>query len=199
MLGASAGIALATLVSPLSAKAADLVKVDLYSGFTNVGSGTPYTGFVGTITANDIQFGTNTNFFWFPLNLQAFGADITSAIDVVSDGTYDFALTSDDGSKLFIDNSLIIDNGGLHSPTTVNNSTFLTAGVHSLNVQFFQGLPTQSGVDLALPSGVSYVAGSPTPIGVPESQPMTLLGTMTAVTLGAGFKRKLAQNKKKSA
>src|SRR5207253_2591405 len=85
-----------------------------------------------------------------------FGADITGNINVAADGDYSFTLTSDDGSQLYIDGNLVVDDGGLHGPQAQSNSVFLTAGVHTLEVQFFEA-GGSSGVDLALPAGVTYV------------------------------------------
>lgn len=62
-------------------------------------------------------------------------------------GTYTFYLTSDDGSKLFIDNNLIVNNDGLHGPTTVTGTANLTVGMHKLQVGYFQHL---GGADLRL-------------------------------------------------
>lgn len=47
-------------------------------------------------------------------------------------GNHDFSLYSDDGSRLYIDGNLIVDNSGVHSPSTVTNSYNLTAGYHSI-------------------------------------------------------------------
>ena len=53
-------------------------------------------------------------------------------------GTYNFYLTSDDGSQLLIDDKLIVNNDGLHPPTLVTGSATLTKGMHKLNVGYFQ-------------------------------------------------------------
>jgi hypothetical protein len=53
-------------------------------------------------------------------------------------GDYTFYLNSDDGSKLFIDDRLIIDNDGDHSLLELKSTTKLTAGSHKLRVEFFE-------------------------------------------------------------
>lgn len=53
-------------------------------------------------------------------------------------GVYAFALTSDDGSRLFIGKNLVIDNDGLHGPITVLGRIALEAGAHPITVKFFQ-------------------------------------------------------------
>jgi len=57
---------------------------------------------------------------------------------VVDEGDYTFYLTSDDGSWLWIDDNLIIDNGGLHSERTVSKSVHLSGGVHRIRVKMFE-------------------------------------------------------------
>ena len=56
---------------------------------------------------------------------------------VDSDGLYVFSLTSDDGSRLWIDDTLVVDNDGLHSPTTVTGVAPLAAGGHKIRVEWF--------------------------------------------------------------
>jgi hypothetical protein len=132
------------------------ITVDIYSGHTTTGGGAPYSDFVGTLTASAVDFGASTGFAWHPFGLAAFGADIMGNINVPADGTYTFGLNSDDGSLLFLDGNLVVDNGGSHAPGTVSAGTFLTAGPYFFEVQFFEDFGGPSGVDLILPQGVTY-------------------------------------------
>ena len=150
------GLAL-VLTGAVSAQAVGVIDVDIFSGHTTTGGGAPYSGLVGSFTSPDILFATNTGYAWHPFGQSAFGADLTGFLSVAADDTYTFTLNSDDGSLLFIDAALVVDNGGPHSPTIVSNSTFLTAGIHPFEVQFFEDFSGPSGVDLTLPSGVTYV------------------------------------------
>ncbi|TDC80098.1 family 16 glycoside hydrolase [Streptomyces hainanensis] len=59
-------------------------------------------------------------------------------IDVPQDGTYTFRLTSDDGSRLFVDDQQVIDHDGLHGATSKDGSVELTAGYHALFVEYFE-------------------------------------------------------------
>ena len=54
-------------------------------------------------------------------------------------GTYTFDLTSDDGSALFIDGKSVIDNDGAHNSVTLTDSVTLSAGVHDIELRYFQG------------------------------------------------------------
>lgn len=53
-------------------------------------------------------------------------------------GNYKFFLRSDDGSQLFIDDKLVVDNDGEHAPQMKNGQIELSKGVHKLVVTFFQ-------------------------------------------------------------
>src|SRR3954451_7740221 len=51
-------------------------------------------------------------------------------------GQYTFRLRSDDGSELFIDDQLVIDHDGLHGATDKDGELQLTAGLHTLRINF---------------------------------------------------------------
>jgi len=146
---------LAILIMAVSGAQA-AVTVDVYSGHTTVDGGAPYSGLVGSFESPDIMFATNTGYAWHPFGLADFGAEITGCLAVAADGIYSFTLDSDDGSMLYIDGSLVVDNGGPHAPLAVSDSTALTAGTHSFRVEFFEDFGGPSGVNLLLPNGVTY-------------------------------------------
>ena len=60
------------------------------------------------------------------------------AFTVGKDGTYDFRLHSDDGSYLFIDGTMVIDNDGKHKPTSRSGSIPLQIGLHQLKLLYAQ-------------------------------------------------------------
>ncbi|MBN2613123.1 MAG: M28 family peptidase [Bacteroidales bacterium] len=61
---------------------------------------------------------------------------------------YYFLLCSDDGSKLYIDQELIIDNDYQHMITCKSNSIVLKKGSHKIEVQYFQGPRTRIALSL---------------------------------------------------
>ena len=67
-----------------------------------------------------------------------FLAVLTGFLDLKEAGNYDFWTTSDDGSKLWIDNVLVVDNGGLHPPVKTMGTVNLSSGFHSIVVEFFE-------------------------------------------------------------
>ncbi len=68
-------------------------------------------------------------------------------LDVPTDGVHEFFLTSDDGSRLFVDGDLVIDNDGLHGLQERAAAVGLRAGLHRLRVEWFNAT---GGLGLAL-------------------------------------------------
>lgn len=62
----------------------------------------------------------------------------TGYIDIASAGQYTFYTSSDDGSKLYIDGAMVVDNDGLHSNREESGSLTLTEGYHEIKVTFFE-------------------------------------------------------------
>lgn len=59
-------------------------------------------------------------------------------VEVPTTGTYTFYTTSDDGSRLWIGDQLIVDNDGAHGPVEKSGTIDLEAGLHAITVQFFE-------------------------------------------------------------
>ena len=58
----------------------------------------------------------------------------TSILVVEKAGSYKFFLSSDDGSLLFIDGALVVDNGGLHAFVEKSENIYLTPGFYAIEV-----------------------------------------------------------------
>ncbi|MDG6103993.1 DUF1080 domain-containing protein [Dactylosporangium aurantiacum] len=67
-----------------------------------------------------------------------FVAQVLGNVTVTTAGTYTFRLTSDDGSRLLIDNTVVINHDGLHGPIPKDGSVSLTAGLHALRIDHFE-------------------------------------------------------------
>jgi len=67
-----------------------------------------------------------------------FGLRFDGYLQVPEDGLYKFELTSDDGSYLYVNNNLLIDNDGRHSAVGKTGTIALAAGHHRLGVWYFQ-------------------------------------------------------------
>lgn len=65
------------------------------------------------------------------------GLVITGYLEIPADGIYTFALLSDDGSTLMLDGELLGDNDGAHSPVEIIVQKALKAGLHPMEVRYF--------------------------------------------------------------
>jgi len=68
-----------------------------------------------------------------------FAIDYSGRFWIEKPGLYGFALTSDDGSRLYIDDRMVIDNDGIHPLATRSGIVELSGGIHRIRVQYFQG------------------------------------------------------------
>jgi alpha-L-fucosidase len=68
-------------------------------------------------------------------------------VDVPADAVYRFVLRSDDGSKLWLDGQLVVDNDGLHGSREARGSIALGQGQHSIRLVWFNAT---GGSDLGL-------------------------------------------------
>jgi hexosaminidase len=69
---------------------------------------------------------------------EQFGIVFHGFLRVPRDAVYAFALTSDDGSKLLIDDEVVVDHDGLHRATERWGAIALAAGYHAFMLRFFQ-------------------------------------------------------------
>lgn len=73
-----------------------------------------------------------------------FAVTLDGFIKIEKDGAYTFYLNSDDGSKLFLNNSELINNDGLHGSKEISATVNLSAGKYPLKVLYFEGNGDQS-------------------------------------------------------
>ncbi len=67
-----------------------------------------------------------------------FAFDYSGYINILSDGVYTFYTESDDGSKLYIGDKVIVNNDGLHGLTERYGRIALAKGYHKIRVSFFE-------------------------------------------------------------
>jgi hypothetical protein len=85
-----------------------------------------------------VASGTNANFDMTPaVRTDNFGLRFTGYIDIPTDGTYTFFTRSDDGSKLFIGNTLVVENDLTHTAQEHLGRIRLQAGKHAIRVEYF--------------------------------------------------------------
>jgi len=69
-----------------------------------------------------------------------FALRFTGYVDVPADGIYAFSVLSDDGSRLWIGDRLVVDNDGAHAQTEKRGFIPLKAGKHAITVAYFEGV-----------------------------------------------------------
>lgn len=101
-------------------------------------SNTAYSALPNFSTLTPVKKGTLTNISISVANRSLqMSLNFTGYIYVPYDAQYTFYTNSDDGSKLYIDNVLVVNNDGLHSATEKSGVIGLKAGLHAISVGFF--------------------------------------------------------------
>jgi hypothetical protein len=97
---------------------------------------------VGTIYTKSLHIPPRNFTLGFPgvtTRVEWFAIDYTGKFWIKKPGKYHFALWSDDGTKLYIDERRLIDNDGIHPVKRMDKTMFLEEGIHRIRVSYFQG------------------------------------------------------------
>jgi len=70
--------------------------------------------------------------------MEHFGFVYQGFVKISQDNTYLFFIGSDDGSRLFIDGQLLVDNDGQHSMVEKSGLAALAKGFHAIRVEYFE-------------------------------------------------------------
>ena len=68
---------------------------------------------------------------------ESFALQFSGFIQIDNPGKYTFSTQSDDGSKLFVDGKVVVDNDGNHGVMEETGSIELTAGRHPIRVEYY--------------------------------------------------------------
>jgi cytochrome c551/c552 len=68
-----------------------------------------------------------------------FAFEFTGTLLVKEAGVYGFRTQSDDGSFVYVDGELVVDNGGFHGVLSAEGSVELKVGAHSVRILYFEG------------------------------------------------------------
>ena len=71
--------------------------------------------------------------------IEHFAIRFQAKLKIDTPGIYIFELFSDDGSQLYIDRTLVVDNDGVHSTLGKQGSIKLDTGEHDVEIRYFQG------------------------------------------------------------
>jgi hypothetical protein len=177
-----------------SAEASTAFQVDVYSDYTGDSSnpdatsdGTPFSNLVNTsnvdwsyytvsggLGGSNIVYpsmapsGIINDMNWFPIGSKddgiGFGAQLTGWFTASVERSYFFATNSDDGSCLYVDGSLVVDNGNDHGEELIFNYLTLAPGVHKVVVNFYENGAGPSGVTAFVDPGLAPANAPAVPI-----------------------------------
>ncbi len=115
-----------------------------YQGkYWNLPTNATFPPSIPTSVPNLTRSDPTINFTWnygspaSQINVDRFIAQWTKTQNFTA-GTYTFTLTSDDGSRVYIDNQLILSQWSDHVTTTITANRNLTAGNHIIRVDYYE-------------------------------------------------------------
>jgi alpha-L-fucosidase len=87
-----------------------------------------------------VKTGVVTGFDRSPMNEEGehYGFEFRGFVRIPEDEVYTFFTESDDGSRLWIDQSLVVDNDGLHGMRVASGVVALGTGLHEIWVHYFE-------------------------------------------------------------
>jgi hypothetical protein len=97
---------------------------------------------VGTIYAKGLAIPPTEFTEGFPgvtNRIEWFAIDFNGRFYIPNPGSYRFRLCSDDGSKLYFDGKVVIDNDGIHGTRCLETGVKLSGGIHTIRLSYFQG------------------------------------------------------------
>jgi hexosaminidase len=84
----------------------------------------------------------NIQKFIYPYEIEKlperFGLIFNGFIEVPKEGVYIFSVLSNDGTRLYIDDQLIVENDGWHGPYEKEGAIALQGGLHKIKLLYFQ-------------------------------------------------------------
>jgi chitodextrinase len=132
---------LSALSNPLS-----VTTLDLSSGIVNYTyyeSSSSYFNMPDFNSLTEKKKGVVNNFSIAPRDREEFFQfKFESKLQITTAGAYTFYTTSDDGSVLYIDGTLVVNNDGAHSSQERSGNITLTAGLHDIRVQYYNNAGT---------------------------------------------------------
>nr|WP_294895211.1 family 20 glycosylhydrolase [uncultured Pedobacter sp.] len=133
-----------TILRNMDALKADSVSRNLKQGglkFYYVPGHFKYTTEIDTSLATQTGIASQISFAKLPNKAREYGLVFNGYINVNENATFEFSLYSDDGSRLYIDDELVIDNDGNHARYEKSAGVNLQAGLHKIKVAYFDDGP----------------------------------------------------------
>ena len=124
-----------------------LAEVEVYGSLGGaLVNGMTYSYYEGTwtqlpdfTTMNPVLTGTLSSINLTPRARDDFFAiRYRGCLAIPADGDYTLFLRSDEGSRLYLDGNLVVDNDGVHDVAEVSETITLAAGMHPVEVHYFE-------------------------------------------------------------
>ena len=112
-----------------------------YSYYEGIWSKVPDFAFLSAISKGRIA---DFDIDGFERRFANFAVEFKGYIKIDEAGIYNFYVNSNDGSILYINDILIVDNDGVHGNTERTGRIKLTKGLHPIKLQYFDGGGSQS-------------------------------------------------------
>ena len=91
-----------------------------------------------TASTSTVNFASTNGNFATSGRADNVGAVWTGWVRIDEPGTYTFSVESDDGSRLFIGDTMLVDNDGLHGMVDRSGTIALAPGKHAIRIEFFE-------------------------------------------------------------
>ena len=91
-----------------------------------------------TTTVAQVNYASTNGNFANSTRSENLGALYTGWVDIPASGQWTFFLSSDDGSRLSVGSTVVVDHDGVHGFTEKSGSIGLAAGRHALRIEFFE-------------------------------------------------------------
>ncbi|MFG0299148.1 MAG: M12 family metallo-peptidase [Phycisphaerales bacterium JB047] len=121
-------------LNPIDGLSVDFYELSSPSSLPDFDAMTPYMSDVVT----SVDFGSTGGEFLNSGRSDGVGAVFKGYVWALIDGVYTFTTESDDGSALYIGDERVVNNDGLHGMVKRSGSIPLSAGWHSLRIEFFE-------------------------------------------------------------
>jgi outer membrane protein OmpA-like peptidoglycan-associated protein len=120
-------------------------------GYTKEIEQTKPIGYVYTQSLNIAERDLKGTFPGVPRGTKVFAIIYTGSFEIKNTAEYTFGLKSDDGSRLWIDGTEVINHDGIHQFNVPKvGKIHLSAGFHALKVWYYQGFPDRMGLLLVM-------------------------------------------------
>ncbi|WP_224998552.1 PA14 domain-containing protein [Cesiribacter sp. SM1] len=144
-VGSSSSDEVQVTVKPQPASGEPVTANGLSYKFYSTSSGNPWKYLPDFSRLTPEKTGTVSNFSLSPKTQNNYFAFVFEGkILIDTEGTYTFYSRSDDGSQLFINGNMVVNNDGAHAAIEKSGTVQLEAGLHDIKVTYFEHISSET-------------------------------------------------------